>query len=78
MILGWAFNCKSNIWIKTVMIFASCCAIPHLLFSLVFLLGIFCLPLYIFTYYLAYWYLKGDANYQPTTKPKRIRLKVIS
>ena len=78
MILGWALNCKSNIWIKTVVIFASCCAIPHLLFSLVFLLGIFSLPLYIFTYYLAYWYLKGGANYQPTTKPKRIRLKVIS
>ena len=24
MILGWAFNCKSNIWIKTIVIIASC------------------------------------------------------
>lgn len=36
MILGWALNCKSNIWIKTVVIIGSCCAIPHLLLSLVF------------------------------------------
>lgn len=65
MILGWVLNYKSNIWIKTVVIIASCCAIPHLLLGLVvdpYMLG---LPLILFTYYLAYWYLKGGTNYQP-------------
>lgn len=78
MILGWALNCKSNIWIKTVVIFASCCAIPHLLIGLVVVPNILILPLILFTYYLAFWYLKGGANYQPRTKPKIIRLKLKS
>ena len=78
MILGWDFNCKSNIWIKTVVIIASCCAIPHLLIGLVVVPNILILPLILFTYYLAFWYLKGGANYQPRTKPKIIRLKLKS
>lgn len=78
MILGWALNCKSNIWIKTVVIIASCCAIPHLLIGLVVVPNILILPLILFTYYLAFWYLKGGANYQPRTKPKIIRLKLKS
>ena len=65
MILGWALNCKSNIRIKTVVIIASCCAIPHLLIGLVVVSNILILPLILFTYYLAYWYLKNGENYQP-------------
>jgi hypothetical protein len=69
MIFGWILNCKSNFVINTIVVIATCCAIPHVIFSLVFLLGFLVLPLDILACYLVFWYLKGGAKYKPELKP---------
>jgi hypothetical protein len=75
MILGWILNCKSNFVINTIVVIATCCAIPHVIFSLVFLLGFLVLPLDILACYLVRWYLRGGAKYQPEVKPA-LKMKI--
>jgi hypothetical protein len=75
MILGWILNCKSNFFFNTIIIIATLCAIPHVIFSIIFLLGIFVLPLDILACYLVRWYLRGGAKYQPEVKPA-LKMKI--
>lgn len=77
MIFGWILNCKSNSVINTIVVIAIFCALPHVVISFAFMVGILILPLYILAGYLVYWYLKGGAKYQPKVKPAlKVKIKL--
>ncbi|WP_093091449.1 MULTISPECIES: hypothetical protein [Snodgrassella] len=77
MILGWILNCKSNFVINTIVVIAMFCALPPVVISFAFMVGILMLPLYILAGYLVYWYLKGGAKYQPKVKPAlKVKIKL--